>query len=573
MSTPKTIRCAIYTRKSTEEGLDQEFNTLEAQRESCEAYIKSQAHEGWRALPERFDDGGHSGGTLERPAMKRLLERVRERRIDVILIYKIDRLTRSLTDFAKLAEQFDQYGVSFVSVTQQFNTTTSMGRLMLNVLLSFAQFEREIAGERIRDKIAASKKKGMWMGGSVPLGYDWKDRKLVINSAEAKTVRTLFDLYLKLGNVRSVVAEANMRGLRTKVRDTGTRRQLGGKAFSRGHVYAILNNPLYGGRIAHKGETYIGEQAAIISETTWQATQSRMADNRQGQRTNSAKGENANLLLGILFDADGNAFTPSYSVKNGHRYRYYIEQALVTGEQPAKGQLRRIPASEVENAVRNGIAQFFESPPKLLKALGSKLDAATSQQAIKAGQMFGLQLRAGATSQWPALLHPLLQSVALGPEMLDIKIRTGALHTMCDLTVPQQRAKAPSHYTLQIATKLRRRGGQRKLIVTNEGDTTGQDPVLIKALAQAQQWFDELVMDQSLSLKALAAREHKASSYVGRIIRLAFISPRLQHLILSGGQAAELTTKQLLLHQDLPLTWRHQELIVETSRSNIMFKW
>ena len=558
MSTPKTIRCAIYTRKSTEEGLEQEFNTLEAQREACEAYIKSQAHEGWRALPERFDDGGHSGGTLERPAMKRLLERVRDRRIDVILIYKIDRLTRSLTDFAKLAEQFDQYGVSFVSVTQQFNTTTSMGRLMLNVLLSFAQFEREIAGERIRDKIAASKKKGMWMGGSVPLGYDWKDRKLIINPAEARTVRALFDFYLKLGNVRSVVAQANMRGLRTKIRGAGTRRQLGGKAFSRGHVYAILNNPLYVGRVAHKGETYIGEQAAIISEATWQATQSRMVKNRQGQRTKSAKAENANLLLGILFDADGNAFTPSYSVKNGHRYRYYIEQALVTGEQPAKGQLRRIPASEIENAVRNGVAQFFESPPELLKALGNKLDAATSQQAIKAGQIFGQQLRTGAISQWPTLLRPLLQSAALGQEMLDIKIGTGALRAICGLTVPQQFAKSASHYRLQITTKLRRRGGQRKLIVTNEAGTANLDPALIKALAQSRQWFDELVTDQSLSLKALAVRECKASSYIGRVLRLAFCSPDIAEAITTGHQESNMTAKQLILRESLPLSWRAQ---------------
>ncbi len=558
MSAPKTIRCAIYTRKSTDEGLEQEFNTLEAQREACEAYIKSQAHEGWRVLPERFDDGGHSGGTLERPAMKRLLERVRERRIDVILIYKIDRLTRSLTDFAKLAEQFDQYGVSFVSITQQFNTTTSMGRLMLNVLLSFAQFEREIAGERIRDKIAASKKKGMWMGGSVPLGYDWKDRKLVINPGEAKTVRILFDLYLKLGNVRSVVTKANMRGLRTKVRGAGTRRQLGGKAFSRGHVYAILNNPLYVGRVAHKGETYVGEQAAIISETTWQATQRRMAENRQGQRTNSTKGENANLLLGILFDADGNAFTPSYSVKNGHRYRYYIEQALVTGERPAKGQLRRIPASEIENAVRNGVAQFFESPPELLKALGNKLGAATSQGAIKAGQLIGQQLRTGTTPQWSTLIRPLLQHVAFGQEMLDIKIGADALHAMCGLAAPQQSARSALHFRLQIATKLRQRGGQRKLIVTNQAGTADLDAALIKALAQARHWFDELVMDQSLSLKALAARERKAASYIGRVLRLAFYAPDIVEAIAAGRQMPDMTAKRLILRENHSLLWREQ---------------
>ena len=568
MSTAKIIRCAIYTRKSTDEGLEQEFNTLEAQREACEAYIKSQAHEGWRAIPERFDDGGHSGGTLERPAMKRLLGLVRDRRVDIILIYKIDRLTRSLTDFAKLAEQFDQYGVSFVSVTQQFNTTTSMGRLMLNVLLSLAQFEREIARERIRDNIAAYKKKGMWIGGSVPLGYDWKDRKLIINPIEAKIVRTLFDLYLKLGNVRAVVAEANTRGLKTKVRVSRDTRQPGGKAFSRGHVYAILNNPLYVGRVAHKGETYAGEHAAIIPESTWQAAQSKMAENRQGQRTNAAKGENTNLLLGILFDADGNAFTPSYSVKNGHRYRHYIEQTLVTGEK-ARGTLRRLPASEIENAVRNGIAKFFESSPGLLKALGRKLDAATSQQAIKVGRLFSEQLGTVSPSQWQTLLRPLLRRVTLGPEMLEIKIATNALQTICGLVAPQPSMTSTSHYTLHIATIIRRRGGQRKLIVTSESSAPDLDPALIKALAQAREWFDQLVSDKSLSIKILAARERKASSYIGRVLRLAFCAPELQRAIVSGHHPPELTAKRLILRENLDLAWYAQQLqfMPSTTRS------
>jgi DNA invertase Pin-like site-specific DNA recombinase len=277
----KSLRCAVYTRKSSDEGLEQEFNSLEAQREACEAYIRSQAHEGWRLIPDRFDDGGFSGGSLERPALKTLLDLVREQRVDVIVIYKIDRLTRSLMDFAKLAELFDKEGISFVSVTQQFNTTTSMGRLMLNVLLSFAQFEREITGERIRDKIAASKKKGIWMGGTVPVGYDVKERQLVVNETEAETVRTLFRLYLKHGTVKKVWDEAGRLGLKTKPRPKSDGRILGGKRFFPGHIYTALNCPIYVGRIPHKGESYQGTHEPIIGQEIWDAVQARMAQNRR----------------------------------------------------------------------------------------------------------------------------------------------------------------------------------------------------------------------------------------------------------------------------------------------------
>ena len=255
----KKLRCAIYTRKSSDEGLDQEFNSLDAQREACAAYIASQKHEGWACVPDRYDDGGISGATLDRPAMQKLLADIKARKIDVVVVYKVDRLTRALTDFAKIVEVFDALKVSFVSVTQQFNTTTSMGRLTLNVLLSFAQFEREVTAERIRDKIAASKKKGMWMGGNVPLGYDAKDRSLVINEVEAETVRTLFRLYLELGSVRALQAEAQRRGLRSKT----------GQPFSYGHLYFLLQNPIYIGLIRHKKATYPGLHPPIIDQATW----------------------------------------------------------------------------------------------------------------------------------------------------------------------------------------------------------------------------------------------------------------------------------------------------------------
>jgi DNA invertase Pin-like site-specific DNA recombinase len=287
----KVRRCATYTRKSSEEGLDQDFNSLDAQRESCEAYIRSQAGEGWKHVRTRYDDGGYSGGTLDRPALGRLLEDIEAGKIDTIVVYKVDRLTRSLADFAKIVEVLDAHGASFVSVTQQFNTTTSMGRLTLNMLLSFAQFEREVTGERIRDKIAASKRKGLWMGGPVPLGYEPNGRTLAIVETEAKTVRTLFRLYLELGTVRRVKEEADRVGLTTKVREGADRRMRGGRSLSRGHIYHLLSNPLYIGRIAHRGESYEGQHPAIINPDTWDAVQKRLRIRHRLPPTNLEKVE------------------------------------------------------------------------------------------------------------------------------------------------------------------------------------------------------------------------------------------------------------------------------------------
>src|SRR5467141_3170312 len=281
---PSRKRCAIYTRKSSEEGLEQEFNSLQAQSEACEAYIRSQRHEGWASARTRYDDGGFSGGNMERPALQRLLADIQGGRIDIIVVYKVDRLTRSLADFARLVEIFDAQGVSFVSVTQQFNTTSSMGRLTLNVLLSFAQFEREVTGERIRDKIAASKKKGMWMGGNIPLGYDASERTLVINPAEAETVRCIFALYRELGYVRLVKLEADRLGLRTKCSTTRNGTERGGKSFSRGHLYNLLSNPIYTGHIAHKGELHPGQQAALIDDESWSTVRDQLAANTSNHR-------------------------------------------------------------------------------------------------------------------------------------------------------------------------------------------------------------------------------------------------------------------------------------------------
>src|SRR5215470_6158244 len=326
---PAHKRCAIYTRKSSEEGLEQEFNSLAAQREACEAYIRSQQHEGWVLAKTHYDDGGFSGGNLERPALQHLLTDVRAGRIDTVVVYKVDRLTRSLADFARLVEIFDGEGVSFVSVTQQFNTTSSMGRLTLNVLLSFAQFERDVTGERIRDKIAASKKKGMWMGGNVPLGYNASERTLVINPAEAETVRRIFSLYRELGCVRRVKDEADRLGLHTKRAARADGAERGGKPFTRGHIYAVLSNPIYTGQIAHKDQLYPGQHPALIDAETWAAVRDQVAGNA-GAHRRRPKAAEPSLLAGLLVDAQGQRLTPSHAVKKGRRYRYYISAALIT---------------------------------------------------------------------------------------------------------------------------------------------------------------------------------------------------------------------------------------------------
>ena len=321
-------RCAIYTRKSSEEGLEQEFNSLAAQREACEAYIRGQQHEGWVWARPRYDDGGFSGGNLDRSALQRLLADIRTGRIDIVVVYKVDRLTRSLADFARLVELFDAEAVSFVSVTQQFNTTSSMGRLTLNVLLSFAQFEREVTGERIRDKIAASKKKGMWMGGNVPLGYDADGRTLVINSAEAETVRRIFALYRELGCVRRVKEEADSLGLRTKCRTAANGTERGGKPFSRGHLYTLLSNPIYTGQVVHNGQLHPGQQPALIDDASWSIVRDQLATNTRDHR-HRAKAAEPSLLAGLLVDARGERLTPSHAVKTGRRYRYYVSAALI----------------------------------------------------------------------------------------------------------------------------------------------------------------------------------------------------------------------------------------------------
>jgi site-specific DNA recombinase len=348
-SESKVLRSAIYTRKSTEHGLELEFNSLDAQREACEAYIKSQASQGWKALPQRYDDPAYSGGNLDRPALKTLLADIEAGWVDVVVVYKIDRLTRSLADFAKLVEAFDARSISFVAVTQQFNTTTSMGRLTLNVLLSFAQFERELSSERVRDKIAASRRKGKWTGGTVPLGYGAKDKRLVVNKTEAETVGTIFRLYLELKSFGRLVVELDRRGIVTKCRNTKVAKYNGGIPFTYGPLAYLLKNRVYIGEVHHGGKWFKGEQKAILDRQTFERVQVLLKTNANGSKIKHfASGA---LLRGKLYDDKGNLMGPSFSSKNGVRYHFYVSSALLRGRKAAAGSVSRVPAAEIESAV------------------------------------------------------------------------------------------------------------------------------------------------------------------------------------------------------------------------------
>jgi site-specific DNA recombinase len=351
--------CAIYTRKSSEEGLEQDFNSLDAQREACAAYIASQKAEGWAAIKESYDDGGFSGGNMERPGLKRLMEDIQGGKINIVVVYKIDRLTRSLIDFAKLVEVFDKHSVTFVSVTQSFNTTTSMGRLTLNVLLSFAQFEREVTGERIRDKIAASKKKGMWMGGARPTGYDIKDKQLLVNSEEAELIRLIFQKYMELGCVRKLKEYLDSQNIKTKNWISRKERVHGGTSFGRGILYQILKNPIYAGKVRHKEKVYDGQHQAIISYDLWQRIQERLAEGSATERGRKKPAVVGNQLKGKLFDCEENVYSPVFTSKGAKQYRYYTNQAILQGKPMPYGVVGRIPSQDIETLVDNSVQTYL----------------------------------------------------------------------------------------------------------------------------------------------------------------------------------------------------------------------
>jgi site-specific DNA recombinase len=553
---PSRNRCAIYTRKSSEEGLEQEFNSLAAQCEACEAFIRSQRDEGWVLVRTRYDDGGFSGGNLERPALQRLIADIRAGRIDIVVVYKVDRLTRSLADFARLVELLDAEAVSFVSVTQQFNTTSSMGRLTLNVLLSFAQFEREVTGERIRDKIAASKKKGMWMGGNVPLGYDASERTLVINPAEAETVRRIFALYRELGCVRRVKEEADRLGLRTKCRTTANGTERGGKLFSRGHLYALLSNPIYTGQIAHKGELHPGQQPALIDDETWVTVRDQLAANTSDHRRR-AKTAEPSLLAGLLVDARGERLTPSHAVKKGRRYRYYVSAALITDAATDRAQGCRLAAREIEEAVIRILADALTSPARLVERFGAVGIPGDQIRKLlsRAGRMAAAL--GGSSGERAKTVRELVEKIIVDEKTIIIKLRRSFL-----LGIPSSASEAASEGAVELtaAVAFTRRGTETKLVLPGlapQKHSSKCDPALIKAIVRGRAWFEELATGRARSLNELAKRDSISRRYIRRLVGLAFLSPQLVEAILQARQSVELTATRLT-ELDLPLDWTEQ---------------
>ena len=549
-------RCAIYTRKSTAEGLEQDFNSLHAQREACEAFIRSQRHEGWQVLPAAYDDGGYSGATMDRPALSRLLAAAQSGTVDVIVAYKVDRLTRSLVDFARMVELFDANGLSFVSVTQQFNTTTSMGRLTLNVLLSFAQFEREVTGERIRDKIAASKKKGLWMGGLVPLGYDLKNRTLVINEPEAETVRTLFRLYRERETVRRLKEEADRRGLVTKRRATGA--ITGGESFTRGHLYQLLSNPLYAGDVRHKEATYPGQHPAIVDRETFAAVQQRLVQNATN-RPSPTNAKLPSLLTGLVYDETGDLLCPTHANKKGTRYRYYISKRLMHPSDPSSGGWR-LPAKELEGVVLRGIVGLLKDDLRLSEALQMKdTSADRSHEVMKQAAALAGDLLQGSPQRQRQLLAGLLSCLVLQAAAISVEIRLASLLDLLDPQSSCLELGANGALNFLIPIELKRRGVESKLVMqVRSGSPTPRDAKLVCRLADAHRWIDDLGQGRAVSLRHLARQYNRDVGEVSRTLPIAFLAPDIVAAILHGRQAIELTPRQLLRIGTMPHRWDDQ---------------
>jgi site-specific DNA recombinase len=528
----KLARCAIYTRKSTEYNLELAFNSLDAQREACEAYIKSQAHEGWRAIPGRYDDGAFSGASLERPALQQLLADVRAGNIDIALVYKVDRLTRSLADFAKLIELFDAHGVSFVSVTQSFNTSSSMGRLTLNVLLSFAQFERELIGERVRDKIAASKRKGLWVGGPVPLGYAAVDKKIAVVAAEAEAVRTIFARYLELGSIRALAEDLDRRGIRSKPRRLSNGRTMGGGRLGVGALAHLLKNRFYIGEVVYGGEAHRGEHEPILEPALFEAVQGKLAAQAVARRCR-LRGSPA-LLTRRLFDERGNRMSPSHSNKGGARYRYYVSQAMLQGKPPPAGLVGRVPAAEIEVLV--------------VAALRNHLNASGSGEPLPESDR--------------DLLERRLERVTLTPNHLELRLRQSVeaaqahnpandgssappIANVTTITVP---------WTSPVPAAVK---GVIHVPAHNTPMTPSRRDTLLMAIAKARDWVDELANGRVGSFAVLARREGKLERHIRLLLPLAFLSPRIVSGLLDGTAPADLTITALA--RALPWSWAEQE--------------
>ena len=565
----RKMRCAIYTRKSSEEGLEQAFNSLDAQREACAAFVLSQKHEGWTVLPTLYDDGGFSGGTLDRPALKRLLADIGAGKVDVVVVYKIDRLTRSLFDFAKIVEIFDARGVSFVSITQQFNTSTSMGRLTLNVLLSFAQFERELAGERIRDKIAASKKKGMWMGGLPSLGYDVQNRKLVVNEEEAGTVVHIFRRYVELRSVRVLQAELDAAEIRSKPRILADGTPFGGQKLSRGALYLMLPNRIYRGEITHKGNAYPGEHPAIIEKELWDEVQAVLAENRVDRATR-VDAKQPSLLAGLIFDKSGERLTPSHAVKKGTRYRYYVSRSLIVGAAKDKSTGRRIPAANLETLVITRLRSFLADEGAVLNVIREEyVDGAAQGRLIARGVKIAKEIESLTPDRIRAMLMTLIGRVDIRPDRVEISVRrsrlvellgSGSIELVTQGT-PDNEAK--DILMLTVRARLQRVGREMKMLVENTDDQIEADPALLQIVARAHDIQERLMQKSGLTLHAIASQEHVTPGYVSRLLRLSSLAPDIITAIVNGKNPPQLTAKKLMrLALEIPVEWNAQRKLL-----------
>jgi site-specific DNA recombinase len=518
MGSSKRVRCAIYTRVSTDQGLEQDFNSLDAQYDASQSYIRSQAHAGWTLLRAKYDDGGFSGGNTDRPALQRLLQDVRAGKVDIIVVYKVDRLTRSLADFAKLVELFDRHNVSFVSVTQQFNTTTSMGRLTLNVLLSFAQFEREVTSERIRDKIAASKRKGLWVGGLAPLGYDTKDRRITVNAQEAERVRTIFRLYLKLGSLNLLMAELRKQGIVTKVRTLKSGTKVGGIPFTRGPLAHLLRNRFYVGNVMFKGEVLAGEQPAIVDRDLFDAVQAKLTEQVNHHKVARMKSEA--LLVGRIFDDRGNRMTPSHVHKRDIKYRYYLSSALLQGRAAQTGSVSRVPAIEIESLVTRTVRD---------------------------------QLKVSAEIEDAAVINTHVTNIKVEPDQLVIELadRTGI-----------RSKRAGENNVLRVPwhkTPSRRR---REILAPASVSPQATRPIrsenralLVASIARGRRWLNEIITDPNANAESIAARERCSIRKVNMTISLAFLAPDLVKAAIEGRLPHGMGVVRLA---DLPAEWSRQ---------------
>ena len=530
----KKIRCAIYTRKSSEEGLEQDFNSLDAQREACEAYIKSQMHEGWILINKEYNDGGYSGGTMNRPAFQELLSDIEDDKIDIVVVYKVDRLTRSLMDFSKIIDVFDKHGTSFVSITQQFNTTTSMGRLTLNILLSFAQFEREVTGERIRDKIAASKKKGMWMGGIPPLGYKKENKKLVVEENESQKVKLIYEKYLELKSVPKLMEWLKKENIRTRA----------DKEFYKGELYHMLSNKIYIGKIIHKENVYEGEHNGIIDEITFEMVQKLLYENKVDKICGTKCSSNS-LLTGLIFDDNGNKMTPSHSNSHNRRYRYYVSQAIKKYNKSQAGSVSKIPAGEIEKFVILSTKELLHNKKQTQQIL-SEFDVNTQIKLIKTAKDIEDYAE-------PKLIRSIVIRVVVSEKTVEITYDAKNIREILSILsagdelnlIPKSKEIDPIIVSKQIRISQPSKSGNILILKAKENDVPEPNPYLVNVIVKSYYYHKQILNGKTI--ENLQNEENlKDSKYIRNILNLKYISPNLTEQILNGTQPEGLSLQKLI---------------------------